>query len=66
MASIHRDIAIARSPEYAWEALRQYDAAAQLYAGVLVDCRCALAGSRWIDGAYPQMRTPERVTQRLA
>src|SRR5579863_157405 len=40
MASIHRDIAIARSPESAWEALRQYGAAAQLFAGVLVDCRC--------------------------
>ncbi|HEV2269314.1 MAG TPA: SRPBCC family protein [Steroidobacteraceae bacterium] len=40
MASIYRDIAIARSPESAWEALRQYDAAAQLFAGVLVDCRC--------------------------
>ena len=40
MASIHCDIAISRSPESAWEALRHYDAAAQLFAGVLVDCRC--------------------------
>lgn len=40
MASIYRDIAIARSTESAWEALRRYDAAAQLFAGVLVDCRC--------------------------
>lgn len=40
MASIHRDIAIARAAESAWEALRRYDAAAQLFAGVLVDCRC--------------------------
>jgi hypothetical protein len=40
MASIHCDIAIDVSANSAWAALRQYDAAAQLFAGVLVDCRC--------------------------
>jgi hypothetical protein len=40
MASIYRDIAINRDVESAWAALRQFDAAAQLFAGVLVDCRC--------------------------
>lgn len=40
MASLHRDIAIDRTADFAWAALRQFDAAAQLFAGVLVDCRC--------------------------
>lgn len=41
MASIHCDIAIDRPADSAWDALRQYNAAAQLFAGVLVDCRCS-------------------------
>ena len=41
MASIYCDIAIDRPADSAWGALRQYDAAAQLFAGVLVDCRCS-------------------------
>lgn len=41
MASIHRDIAINRDPESSWAALRRFDAAAELFAGVLVDCRCS-------------------------
>ncbi len=40
MASIYRDIAIGRDAESAWAALRQFEAAAELFAGVLVDCRC--------------------------
>lgn len=40
MASIYRDIAIDRDAESAWSALRQFDAAAELFGGVLVDCRC--------------------------
>jgi len=40
MASIYRDIAIGRDAESAWSALREFDAAAQLFAGVLTDCRC--------------------------
>ncbi|HEV2442342.1 MAG TPA: SRPBCC family protein [Steroidobacteraceae bacterium] len=40
MASIYRDIIIEKSANSAWEALRRYDAAAQLFAGVLVECRC--------------------------
>lgn len=40
MASIYRDITIHRDAEFAWAALRRFDAAAQLFAGVLADCRC--------------------------
>lgn len=41
MASIHRDIVIHRDADSAWAALRRFDAAAELFAGVLVQCRCA-------------------------
>lgn len=41
MASIYRDVLINQDPETAWAALRQFEAAAELFAGVLVDCRCA-------------------------
>jgi Polyketide cyclase / dehydrase and lipid transport len=40
MTSIYRDIAIDRDAESAWAAVRRFDAAAELFAGVLVDCRC--------------------------
>lgn len=40
MASIYRDIAIDRDAESAWAALRRFEAAADLFAGVLMDCRC--------------------------
>lgn len=40
MASIYRDVAIGRDAESAWAALRRFDAAAELFSGVLVDCRC--------------------------
>jgi len=40
MASIYRDIAVGCDAESAWAALRRFDAAAELFAGVLVECRC--------------------------
>ena len=41
MTSIYRDIVINQGPESAWAALRQFEAAAELFAGVLVSCRCS-------------------------
>jgi hypothetical protein len=40
MASIYRDVAIDQDAGSAWTALRQFENAAELFAGVLVDCRC--------------------------
>ena len=40
MASICRDIFIDRDAESAWAALRRFGAAAELFRGVLVGCRC--------------------------
>lgn len=40
MASIYREISIDRDAQSSWGALRRFEAAAELFAGVLVDCRC--------------------------
>jgi len=55
MASIYRDILIDRDAESAWAALRQFEAAAELFAGVLVDCLyrgCARGDLRWWQQAH--------------
>lgn len=41
MASVYREISIDRDAEAAWTALRRFEAAAELFAGVVVDCRCS-------------------------
>jgi hypothetical protein len=38
MASIYREIHIDTNAECAWSALRRFEAAAELFAGVLADC----------------------------
>ncbi len=61
MASIYRDIVIARDAESAWAALRRFDAAAELFAGVLVDCHCS-GGVREVTFAGGQRLIEHLVT----
>jgi hypothetical protein len=64
MASIYREISINRDAESAWAALRQFDAAAQLFAGVLVDCHCT-GDVREVTFAGGRKLIEELVTQCL-
>ncbi|CAN7457216.1 SRPBCC family protein [Phenylobacterium sp. LjRoot219] len=50
MATIHREIHIACDPDRAWSELRDFGAAARLFAGVLTDCQEA-AGLRTVTFA---------------
>ena len=40
MASIYRELLIDRDADSTWSELRRFEAAPELFAGVVIDCRC--------------------------